>query len=60
MNRAAEQLAGRSYREALGSPLRILGSEEPWTTVFDLLESSGKGDYAPPTRVQNAVSGRSW
>ena len=55
VNSAARDLAGRSYDELIGQPLR--GEGEPWTTLADLVDGVIEGGCAGSAQL---VTDRSW
>jgi len=60
MNRAARDLAGGDYAEALGRRIRRFGRDEPWTTLAACVESVRDSGEQCVAQAYDAESDRSW
>jgi PAS domain S-box-containing protein len=60
MNRAAKELAGRSYRELLGKTIAELGSCQPWEQMSALVASFPTGTPAWACEAHDEKNGKTW
>ena len=60
LNRAAKDLAGRSFQEAIGAPARSLAAGEPWREAARLAALIGAGQRNADGQARDEASGRTW
>ncbi len=60
LNRAAVELAGRTYLEVLGRTLAEIEPAEPWQRAELLIREMGKKETLPGTLCRDDTTGRTW
>jgi PAS domain S-box-containing protein len=60
LNRAAKDLAGRSFQESVGAPVRTLAAGEPWREAGRLAALVGAGQRSADGQARDETSGRTW
>jgi PAS domain S-box-containing protein len=60
LNRAACQLSGHGFEDALGRPLAFLGAGSPWREACELAERVRAGGATEVANVSDPASERSW
>jgi PAS domain S-box-containing protein len=59
LNRAARDLAGVEYDEAVGQPVAVLGAGQPWRAIHELLSEVASSGAEAAARARDD-QGRSW